>query len=217
VGILAKRPVFIANENISEYVEEKEIDFVWFPGLSKAQKQKSVESLHKAFIQQNQDLKVLEISSKSLQPIGINLSAFNLILSHKNRTFSVETAFQSSKVFELGGPYLDLLTKSARDAKTDERLKSSGKLIYFSFFDQKWFLEPKTAFYDWLYLNAVSQNVALADKIMEYSAFTDIEFNPQKSINCQARSAALFVSLKRKGILENVLNTPEEFLKHLRE
>lgn len=212
---MAKRPVFIANENISEYVEEKEIDFVWFPGLSKAQKQKSVESLHKAFIQQNQDLKVLEISSKSLQPIGVNLSAFNLILSHKNRTFSVETAFQSSKVFELGGPYLDLLTKSARDAKTDERLKSSGKLIYFSFFDQKWFLEPKTAFYDWLYLNAVSQNVALADKIMEYSAFTDIEFNPQKSINCQARSAALFVSLKRKGILENVLNTPEEFLKHL--
>lgn len=210
---LANRPVFISNTNIVGYVEEKKIDFAWFPGLSKSQKQKSIESLHNAFIQECQGVKVLEISSKSLQPIGIELSAFNLMLSFQNTTFNVETAFQSSKVFELGGPYLDLLNKSAIEAKTDERLKNSGKLVQFSFYGQRWPLEPKTAFYDWIYLNAVCQNAELANQIIEYSAFTDIEFNPQKSINCQARSAALFVSLKRMGILESILNTKEEFLK----
>ncbi|HEY9059690.1 MAG TPA: hypothetical protein VIO64_04180 [Pseudobacteroides sp.] len=210
---MANRPVFISNTNIVGYVEEKKIDFAWFPGLSKSQKQKSIESLHNAFIQDYPVVKVLEISSKSLQPIGVELSAFNLMFSYQNATFNVETAFQSSKVFESGGPFLDLLNKSAREAKADERLKNSGKLVQFVFYGQKWPLEPKTAFYDWLYLNAVSQNGELANQIMEYSAFTDIEFNPQKSINCQARSAALFVSLKRMGILENALNAPEEFLK----
>ncbi len=210
---MARRPVFIVNTNISEYVEKKEVDFLWFPGLSKSQKQKSINSLHDIFNQECPEFKVLEISSKSLQPPGVELSAFNLMLSYHDKTFSVETAFQSSKVFEFGGPYLDLLNKSAREAKTDERLRSSGKLCCFVFYGQKWALEPKTAFYDWLYLNAVDQNTELANKIMEYSAFTDIEFNPQKSINCQARSAALFVSLKKLGILENALNTPEEFLK----
>lgn len=210
---MANRPVFIANTKTVGYVEEKKIDFAWFPGLSKSQKQKSIESLHNAFIQEYPDAKVLEISSKSLQPIGVELSAFNLMLSFQNTTFNVETAFQSSKAFESSGPFLDLLNKSAKEAKTDERLKNSGKLIQFVFYGQKWSLEPKTAFYDWLYLNAVSQNVELANQIMEYSAFTDIEFNPQKSINCQARSAALFVSLKRMGILETVLNTTAEFLK----
>ena len=210
---MANRPVFITNTNIVGYVEEKNIDFVWFPGLSKSQKQKSIQSLHNAFIQGYPGAKVLEISSKSLQTIGVELSAFNLMFSFQKTTFNVDTAFQSSKVFEFGGPFPDLLNKSAREAKTDERLKNSGKLIQFIFYGQKWPLEPKTAFYDWLYLNAVSQNTELANQIMGYSAFTDIEFNPQKSINCQARSAALFVSLKRIGILESVLNTMEEFLR----
>lgn len=48
---------------------------------------------------------------------------------------------------------------------------------------------------------------------MLYNVFTDIEFNHKKSINCQARSAAIFVSLKRKGVLEEVINNPELFSK----
>ena len=37
---------------------------------------------------------------------------------------------------------------------------------------------------------------------MEFDAFTDIEFNPNKSLNCQARAAALFVAMKKLGRLE---------------
>jgi type I restriction enzyme M protein len=47
---------------------------------------------------------------------------------------------------------------------------------------------------------------------MEYDSFTDIEFNPEKSINCQAKSCALFVSLHREGYLTQALNSPEDFI-----
>lgn len=61
-----------------------------------------------------------------------------------NKEFSVETAFQSSKVFESGGPFLDLYEKTQKEAKKDLRIKSSGKLLYFQFSDRRWELEPKT-------------------------------------------------------------------------
>ena len=39
----------------------------------------------------------------------------------------------------------------------------------------------------------------IAEKLLDYDGFTDIVFNPQKSINCQARSCAIYVGMKRKG------------------
>jgi len=43
----------------------------------------------------------------------------------------------------------------------------------------------------------------------------NIEFNPKRSINCQARSCALYVVLLREGILEDVLDDRTEFLRLL--
>ena len=135
--------------------------------------------------------------------MGVELSAFNLMLASPSggQSFSVECAFQSSKVFDLGGPYEDLLAKSSRDAKTDPRLKESGSLVKFRFFRQDWPLEPLTAFYDWLYMSALHQHPRLAAHVLSQEAFSDIVFNPQKSLNCQARAAALYVSLERRGLL----------------
>jgi len=47
---------------------------------------------------------------------------------------------------------------------------------------------------------------------MKYEAFTDIEFNPEKSINCQAYSIAMFVSLSKRNLLGKIRD-PKEFLK----
>lgn len=209
---MAHRPVFISNIDINGYVEEKIINFTWFAGLSKSQKQKSIKSLHDSFSEENPEMNILEISSKSTNLLGVNLSAFNLSFIHQDKKLCVENAFQGSKVFQNGGPYLDLLQKSAIFAKRDFRLKNSGPLIEFTFSNHKWPLEPKTAFYDWLYINALNQNLDLRGEILKYSAFTDIEYNPLKSINCQAKSAALFISLNKKGILEKVLKSPEKFI-----
>ncbi|WP_085992159.1 DarT1-associated NADAR antitoxin family protein [Oceanobacillus senegalensis] len=209
---MAKRPVFIAKKYKESFVKEKEIQFDWFPGFSITQKQKSIDSLHRNTKEYDESLKLLEISSKSQDELGVALSAFNLIITAKSgRRFSVETAFQASKVFQKGGPFLDLYEKTSKEAKKDPRIKNSGDLLYFQYFNRKWNLEPKTLFYDWLYINALALNKELADKVIEYNAFTDIEFNPQKSINCQAKSVALYVSLYKENLLEDALESVDSY------
>lgn len=211
---MAKRPVYIPKERGEQFVATKLVDFTWFPGMSKTQKQKSIRSLHEQARKLTGIDKVLEISTKSEDELGISLSAFNVMIVNKKRNmrFSVESAYQSSKVFERGGPHIDLLTKSSGEAKKDIRLKNSGSLLKFVFYGQEWKLEPKTAFYDWLYLNALDRNEDLSLQVCKYSAFTDIEFNPKRSINCQAYSAALYVALSRRGLLRHALSSQDSFL-----
>lgn len=210
---MAKRPVFLPNLNGDIGVTTKDVSFTWFAGFAKSQKQKSIDSLHEAAAQFGYS-PILEISSKSLEEIGVLLSAFNLnITTRKFHTkFNVESAFQGSKVFENGGPYKDIIGKSAREAKKDERLKSSGRVLGFEFFGEEFPSLPRTAFYDWLYINALQQNEHLAKKLLSFSGFTDIEFNPEKSINCQAHSAALYVSLVNSGVDLDSLSSANNFL-----
>ena len=53
-------------------------------------------------------------------------------------------------------------------------------------------LETRTFFYDWLYVSALAGHPELVNELEHRAAFTDIEFNPKRSINCQAHSVALF-------------------------
>lgn len=209
---MAKRPVFTPRINGRIGVNEIMIEFQWSPGMAKVQKQKSIKSLHEV-AQTRNIYPVLEISSKSEIELGVMLSAFNLMINTRKqrKTFSIESAFQSSKVFEKGGPFIDLLGTTSREAKKDIRLRESGNLIGFSFFGKEYPLKPKTFFYDWLYINALNQNEDLSDELMKYKGFTDIEFNPKKSINCQAYSAALYLSLRHAGVLRDALESPETF------
>ena len=62
--------------------------------------------------------------------------------------------------------------------------KHLGAFTGFSFLGSDWGLEPQSAFYDWLYINALLSRQDLAEQVTDYSAFTDIEFNPERSINC---------------------------------
>lgn len=210
---MAERPVFIPSDKPDFLVTTKFVSFSWFSGFSVAQKQRSIASLHENIAQTIQKDRILEISSKSLTEEGVEASAFNLMIETRkyNRRFSVECAFQASKVFTHGGPFADLLERTSREAKKDERLKSSGKLVAFQFYQDTWPLEPKTLFYDWLYINALSKNQRIAEAILKYDCFTDIEFNHEKSINCQAYSAALYVTLVKRNLLEEALHSPENY------
>ena len=209
---MAKRPVF-SPITIPPYFTEVETEFVFFPGFSVSQKQKCINSLHEQYLCKHPSQKILEISSKSESELGIQLSAFNLMIESCNGVkFSVEAAFQSSKVFEHGGPYKDIRLKSSREAKKDPRLKTSGKLKYFLYGNRRFELSPTTFFYNWLYVNALSLHSELSSQVIKYDAFTDIEFNPNKSLNCQAKAAAAFVALSRLGLIEQVKDF-EAFLK----
>lgn len=83
----------------------------------------------------------------------------------------------------------------------------------FRFFGTDWELEPQTAFYDWLYINALKKHPDIIGQLLDYSAFTDIEFNSERSINCQAYSAALFVSLHKRCQLEEATSSKDAFLR----
>ena len=208
---MAKRPVF-HSINDSPYYQEEYIDFKYYSGFSYVQKQKSIKSLHEQYKNLHPDRNVLETSSKSTSQIGVELSAFNLMIYTSRRNFSVECAFQGSKVFEMGGPYTELLNVSSSEAKKDKRLRESGRLIGFNYFGIDFPLEPKDYFYNWLYINALNKNKLLAEKILSFDSFTDIEFNPEKSINCQAKAAAIYVGLYRNNILNKALLSRGDFL-----
>jgi len=209
---MAIRPVFVVSDDQRLFIKEN-VEFQFFSGFSEQQKKRSIHSLHQAYLENNETCKILEISSKSEVELGVKLSAFNLMITTKsNKTFSVESAFQSSKVFEHGGPYKDLLLVSSRQAKKDDRLKNSGKLIAFQIDEKTFSIEPKTYFYNWLYINTLHLHNDLSENVLCYDAFTDIEFNPQKSINCQAEAVAIYVSLHRQGLLNEALKGKDEFL-----
>lgn len=207
---MAQRPVFYVSTTVPYYREEL-VTFQFSPGFAVVQKQKNILAIHEEFIRRHRNARPLEISSKSDNPLGIQLSAFNLCIQRSETNVTVEAAFQSSKVFRDGGPYTDLLKQPPYIAKKDSRLRESGPLIEFCYNGTVFPLEPKTFFYDWLYINAVWDNQELAEKVGMYNAFTDIEFNPEKSINCQARSAAIFVSLCATGQIKDALASPQRF------
>ncbi|WP_322979273.1 DarT1-associated NADAR antitoxin family protein [Pseudomonas sp. C11] len=211
---MAERPVFIPCENGDFLVKTCFVGFEWYPGFSISQKQKSINSLHSNAKRKLNISSTLEISSKSPDMSGVAASAFNLKITTKklNKTFSVECAFQASKKFERGGPFVDLLEKSSIDAKKDERLRNSGRLVEFRFYNTFWPLEPKTMFYDWLYINALHSNPELAKRIIEHDSYTDIEFNHERSINCQAYSAALYKALFKRDLLEKALSSQESYV-----
>ena len=204
---MAERKVFIVD---SCGVIEETIDFKYYTGFAISQKQKSIDSLHKE-IKRKYHSNILEVSSKSKDELGVKLSAFNLKVEINGKLIAIENIFQSSKVFEKGGPYTDLLFESPIKAKKDIRLKDSGKLIKFIFKGKEFPIKPKTLFYDWIYCITLTKNKQLINDLVKFDIFTDIEFNDKKSINCQARSAALFVYLYRNNLIDKALENIDNF------
>ena len=210
---MANRPIFITTKNPKKLFEEKNIEFKFFNGFAISQKSKSIKSLHQNA--KDQGIKnILEVSTKSDSELGWKLSAFNLMVDFDgDKQISLECAFQGSKVFDGNVQYKDIYEKQSIEAKKDSRLKTSGKIIGFDFEGNFWDNEPKTAFYDWMYINALYKNNRdIVEELLEYEAFSDIEFNPKKSINCQARTCAVLVSLVKLDLIDEALESKEKFI-----
>lgn len=210
---MAERPIFVSKPASAQLVEEVFLQLKWHPGFAAVQKEKNIRALHEAAARTGH-LNILEVSTKSGNPRGQELSAFNLKVRNEGRGgVPLECVFQGSKVFERGGPFVDLYSMDVRSAKKDPRLKESGKLVAFEFDGSRWPLEPKTVFYDWLYVSCIYTSLDRAQELFQYGGFSDIEFNPFRSINCQARSIALFLSLMQRGELGEAVKSPSDFLR----
>ena len=189
---MAQRPIFIPTPSEPRLVKELLVDFPWNAGLAPSQKKKNVIELHTSAAGMGY-MPILECSTKSEHKVGVRLSAFNLKVStYCCGEISLECAFQGSKVFEHGGPYTDIFKAESIEAKRDLRLKNSGRLIGFKFEGVDFPIVPQTAFYDWLFIRALFKHREYLLCLHDFAAFSDIEFNPSRSINCQARSAAIF-------------------------
>ena len=108
------------------------------------------------------------------------------------------------------------MNSSSLDAKKDLRLKSSGPLTGFSFENETWPLKLSPNFYDYLYISAL---LLYSEKSLlnSYQAFTDIafsqislEYKSMRSYNCQARSVAIFNSLKHRYDESKILKVLKE-------
>jgi len=209
---MAKRPIFIPIKSGDLFLKEVIVEFDWSPGFAVTQKQKSIRAMHESAKAVGFE-SLLEISTKSEKQLGQRMSAFNLKVRLNNGDeIPLESAFQGSKKFENGMQYEDLYLQDAKTCKRDERIRNSGKIIGFSLEGLDFPSEPKTSFYDWLYIKALAPHEDFLQRLNNFEGFTDIEFNPARSINCQARSCALYVSLSNRGILQEVAYSPSKFI-----
>ncbi|MDE5884057.1 MAG: hypothetical protein K2H29_03135 [Oscillospiraceae bacterium] len=182
---MANRPAFCCTAD--QKIIRENFEFTWFSGFAVSQKQKSIASLHQEILRMHPNAGILEISTKSESELGKKLSAFGL----KYQGHFLECIYQSAKVFASGASYPELLSCTPKEAKRDSRLRNSGKLTGFLWNGTFWGIETRSAFYDFVYLKAVKESLEEIHEIWNYQYFTDIEFNPAKSRNTQARSVAI--------------------------
>ena len=175
---MAERPIFVSLPDSGELVQEIFFQMRWHSGFARVQKEKNIDELHAAAAMDGYR-NLLEISTKSKSERGRHLSAFHITAETKRYgTIKLELAFQGSKVFERGGPFTDLYAKGESEvgtAKRDPRLQESGALVGFRFEGVDFPLEPKTAFYDWLYVSFLKNFKDWAPKLYAYGgskAFT---------------------------------------------
>lgn len=214
--MMAVRPVFIPNFDNGPLVFERSFDFPWSSGFAEVQKKKNIVALHSSARRGGLE-KILEISTKSEEALGQRLSAFSLKISLDGKTYPLESVYQGTKVFEEAGPFPEIFELTPREAKRAIREKQAGRLVRFELSGEHFPLSPKNGFYDWLYIRALGGHSEWIKDNVEYRAFTDIEFNPAKQVNCQARAFAEYLSLLERGCLEAAVASFEKFAGMLRQ
>ena len=210
---MANRPVFVCDLNTKNLVKTVSVEFEWHPGYSVSQKQKSIRSLHHSFYN-NMRMEVLEISTKSESKLGVALSSFNLSTTYDNEIITVESAYQMGKVFLDNGKKIQLPEAGSKKAKQMiKHFHEQYELVGFNFRGVNFPLQPQSLFYNWLYISFLWKNLNLVNDLLDsnLSCFSDIEYNPNKSVSNQAFAAALFVALYKKNILSDEFLKPVNF------
>lgn len=173
------------------------VDFKWEPGLSTAQKRRSCANMIKVINEAASYGEALDISSASTEDLGVKLSAFNL--KWKGRT--IECWYQGSKVYKNAGVVHHLYDADPVTAKQYRRKLAGDIIVGFNLAGQEFPTEPRTFFYDYIYLNGLYEQFGTGLDISKYNAFTDIQSNLEIEA-CQARSVCEYKLLQQNGQLE---------------
>jgi hypothetical protein len=193
-------------------VVKENFDIKWVSGLALTQKQQNIETLHYAISDRFSvgPGRILEVSTKSKTELGRLLSSFNIKLKINDYDYVFESVYQSSKVFQDGifdtiqhEEWLKLDGYEAKKRSQEIKLP----LVEFRFNQRSFPLEPKTMFFDWLYISCIKQ-YNLSFLINQYDYFTDIEFNPEKMVSTQANSLCKYKWLIEHDLVEEYLLDP---------
>ena len=192
-GSMAIRPIYISTNIPDAPFMKTDVSFEWTYGMSYKQKCKRRDAMHQAIL--NMKLysldKVLEISTKSNKELGVNLSALNLTIPLKNgKVKTVEEIYQESKVLD-----------------NDNHIKE------FRFHNTLFEKDPYSMYYDYVYMLGLYMHSEYHEKLNKYDIFTDIEFNPKKQLNTQARAAAIWNTLYRNNMTK-IIENQEEFKRY---
>lgn len=196
-------------------VNKEDIEIKWASGFSYSQKQKNIVTLHEAISERFNvsTNEILEVSTKSLLEIGKMLSSINLEFEIEGKKYFFESVYQSCKVFQDGllgtihhPEWIELESFEAKKASQAINLP----LVEFKFKDMTFPLEPKTMFFDWLYISCINQ-LNIKFLIDPYYYFTDIEFNPIKMISTQAQALCKYKNLVEQNLIEEFLKNPKKF------
>jgi len=192
-----------------------DIEIKWESGLAVSQKRKNILNLHEAICSKYKvpNEVILEVSTKSFQDIGRTVSSMNMKFVLNDKIYSFESVYQSSKVYIdgiLGDiQYLEWIDLDGYEAK--KRSKQIALPLKGFVLDNRSFpLEPKTLFFDWLYIQCIDR-MNIFHKIKDYCFFTDIEFSPIKMISTQAQAICKYKDLFERGLVTTFLEKPNEF------
>ncbi len=127
-----------------------------------------------------------------------SLTKLEMLVPSLKKEFSLANIVQASKVFEHGGPYVDLYGATPAAAQDDPRCRTSGSLVRYTFENTSYPLYPAEAFLIWLVFLALRQNRVLSRKLCEYDGFS-CEKEPVLAL-----AYGLYVALARNGKIRAV-------------
>ena len=184
------------------YCREQPVTFTWIKGS----KRQNIRAVHDAVHTTDPDVSILEVSSASVQPEGEAVSSLRLLLRLDSvaQDVPISTVFEAAKVFEHGGPFVDLLTCAPSKVHKDTRLRTNGKLLRYSLEGSEYPIEPHPdSFFEWLYCRALKQFPEKAAQLSRYNAFSDIAAaaDSKKYYGDSSRAAAIYVGLAAAGKL----------------
>ncbi|QDH13284.1 hypothetical protein E3E12_02650 [Formicincola oecophyllae] len=197
------------------------LSFEWQGWQSPEEKRANVAALHKVAREQGIE-RILEISTKSPDPLGAVLSPFNLRCWVESAMGLLETSFESlwngSKLYEgkgpFGtGPFPELYQMAPWESLKDQRnsARVNGLPCGVEVEGRRY---PVVAGYDYLYcLVAAPALTGPQWRALEScQGFTEITLAPEASLTCQAGTVALMLALHRRGLLSTALESFERFV-----
>ena len=159
--------------------------------------------------------RTLEISSRSADRLGRDLSAMNLPADGDPHGRPVEAVYQAAKCYGDGGPDTHVSRSGYEARHHDRERRRQGPLAGFRHEGRQWPPETGSAFYDWLWTRSALRHCGhgVVERLQRYDGFTD-QFHRPGAVACQAKTAAIVAGMGLSRA-RAAIQTPEAWLTHL--